>query len=108
MTTTTITVTNPTRTRRWGWGWSNQPTGRDAYSIALPTSPDYVGTLAGVQSQIAADRTYAAMKSGGTFTAAAWFYDGRRILLIEGEDPNWTIQFGLDQGFPDVLTLVVV
>jgi hypothetical protein len=74
-----ITIDNPTRTRKWGWGWTNTPTGEDAYSIKVPSAPDYTGTLKQIFACIACDRTYASMKSGGTFTNTDWFYDGKRI-----------------------------
>lgn len=80
MDTQKITVENPTRTRKWGWGWTNTPTGRDAYSIEIPSRPDYTGTMKQVLKAISEDRTYRSMKSGGTFTNTAWFYDGKRIV----------------------------
>ena len=79
----TITVNNPTRRRLWGWAWSCQPTGKDAYSIEIPTRPDYVGTLGMIGKKVSQDRTYWSLKSGGTFTATAWFWNGKRILTID-------------------------
>lgn len=80
MTLHKVTVNNPTRSRKWGWDWTNTPTGRDAYSIEIPSRPSYTGTLRQVLKAISEDRTYASMKSGGTFTNTAWFYDGKRIV----------------------------
>lgn len=90
MTLHKVTVNNPSRSRKWGWGWTNTPTGRDAYSIEMP-GIDYTGTLNQIAKAISEDRTYASMKSGGTFTNTAWFYDGRRI--VNREDFNEWLQW---------------
>lgn len=85
MTTKEIEITNINRKRKWGWGWSCTPTGEDAYSIETPSRPTVVGTLNQIQKDN--DVTYQSLKSGGTFTNSAWFWDGQRITA------TWT--FGL-------------
>jgi hypothetical protein len=52
-----IEINNINRTRKWGWGWSNTPTGEDAWSIELPSKPEYTGTLKQVYGNINSDRT---------------------------------------------------
>ena len=95
----TLTIDNPSRSRKWGWGWSNNPTGKDAYSIEIPAAPDYTGTINQVTEAKSADRTWASMKSGGTFTNSAWFYAGRRIKMTDEFD-TW-----LNRGGPGPLTI---
>jgi len=99
MNTQTVTITNPTRTRKWGWGYSTNPTGRDAYSIEMPSRPDYTGTLKTVQDAIDSDRTYASMKSGGTFINTQWFYDGKRITN-RAEFIDWWNSFDREETYP--------
>lgn len=98
MSTQKITISNPTRIRKWGWEYSTAPTGRDAYSIALPTKPYYTGTLKQVQQSIANDKTFKSVKSGGTFYNAAWFYNGKRIVNKD-EFVDW-LGWGMEQGWP--------
>lgn len=79
-----IVVNSPTRTRKWGWGYSCTPTGHGT-EIEQPVKPDYVGTLNQVAKAQATDRTFKSLRSGGTFTSTATFYDGK---VIEGFIPH--------------------
>lgn len=71
--------------RKWGYGVSTTPTGRDAWSIAPPAGLDHTGTLNQVREAIRNDRDYAAWRSGGTFTHARWFFDGRPVRWVMDE-----------------------
>lgn len=74
-----VTITNPSRRKKWGWGYSTTPASRNGVAIKPPSSPDYVGTIGQVQDAIRRDRGFQAMRSGGTYTNSAWFWDGLRI-----------------------------
>ena len=102
MNTQTVTVTNPTRTRKWGFGYSTKPTGRDGYSIELPSSPDYTGTLKTLQDAIEDDRHLASLKSGGTLVNVQWFYDGKRITN-RAEFIDWWNSFDREQTYPTLV-----
>jgi hypothetical protein len=81
----TITITNPTRSQKWGYGWSTQPE-RNSTAIVPPTAPDYAGTIDSVQRKVKADRTFTSVKSGGTFYNTRWFYAGKEIVGVSGDN----------------------
>lgn len=79
--------------KRFGWGWSTTPTGKDAYSIELPSAPDHTGTVKQVREASQADTGF--QNLGGAFYNTAWFYGGRRIThswsydcIADHNDPN--------------------
>lgn len=80
-----ITVSNPTRSRKWGWEYNTQPE-RNSTRIIPPSKPYYTGTLRQVRTSIDNDRTFAAVQSGGTYYAARWFYAGKLILAVNGNE----------------------
>ena len=84
-----ITVRNWRRSRSFGWAWSCTPTGEDAYSIEIPSRPDYTGTYGQVVDAMLADRTFASIKGGGGFYATAWFYKGGRIVATQIARDDW-------------------
>jgi hypothetical protein len=97
-----LTVKNPTRSRKWGFGWSTNVLDTErGWSIPKPTQPDYTGTLKQVQAAIEADRTFASIKSGGTFYSTRWFYDGKAILGAASDFGDsfgdWLTELGFEQ-----------
>lgn len=80
-----ITVTNPTRSRKWGFEYSTQPE-RNSTRIVPPTKPYYTGTLRQVRASIDNDRTFASVKSGGTYYSARWFYNGKAVIAVNGNE----------------------
>jgi hypothetical protein len=84
---TTVTVKNPFLSRKFGFGYSTTPVGSsDPLGIKAPSKPDYQGTIRRVKIEIDGDRLLESLKSGGTFFNSAWFYDGKRILCVDGWD----------------------
>lgn len=79
---TTVTITNPTTNTSFGWGYSTTPE-RNSTRIVPPTAPDYTGTFQSIRKQIAEDRTFRSIASGGTFVNTRWFYDGKAIVNAE-------------------------
>jgi len=71
-----ITIKNYRKSRKFGWGYSFTPTGEDAYSIKIPTAPDYTGTLSQIQNKKDSDKTF---QETTAFSSTAWFYSGQRI-----------------------------
>lgn len=70
---TTVTITR--RSRNIGWDFSTNVTdnGNGGWRIESPTKPYYIGTVKQVLDSINKDRTYASVKSGGTYYSTAWF-----------------------------------
>lgn len=89
MSQSTVTITNPTRTRKFGWGYSTTPE-RDSTRIVPPIAPDYTGTYASIRRQIAEDRTFQSLVSGGTFISTRWFYDGKAI--VNADEFLWAME----------------
>ena len=77
-------ITVSSNSRQFGWGYSTTPAGTGPYDIEHPAGPEHVGTLGQIAAAREADRTYAAIISGGTFHNDAWFYNGRRITHTYG------------------------
>lgn len=75
-----------------GWNYSTDPTGEDAYSIKIPCSPHFEGTVEQIKQAIREDRGFNSL--GGAFYSTAWFYNGRRIIatwdyaIIHAPTPN--------------------
>ena len=67
------------RTRKLGWGYTCWTKPGD-----IPTRPDYTGTIKQILDTIGRDKTYHSMKSGGTYLSESWFYDGKRIISVNG------------------------
>lgn len=113
MSQSTVTITNPTRTRKFGWGYSTTPE-RDSTRIIPPTTPDYTGTFASIRRQIAEDRTFQSLVSGGTFVNTRWFYDGK--VIVNMNEFLWAMdeiyidreaaKDGWDSSQPGVVTVV--
>jgi len=62
-----IVITRKNRNIGWGYTcWTPE-------HPEPPTSPDYTGTVKTVLDAIAADRTYASYRSGGTYHTSQWF-----------------------------------
>ena len=106
MKTRTITVTNPSLRRHWGWGYSTTPTGRDAYEIEMPASPDFTGTIKQILAARSSDRTWKSLRGGGTYTSEAWFYRGQRVVSVEEWGNNTEMHISplgceLDRSDPD-------
>ena len=72
-------------TRSIGWGYNTSPSqGEHGYFFEPPSRPDHTGTIRQVLDAIDRDREYASIKSGGTYYSEAWFYQGKRIVSVDG------------------------
>lgn len=78
MSTTTAKIT--TRTRSLGYGWTTQPE-RNRAAIVQVTAPDVVGGLRAVETE---REKHLRAVSGGTWSNAALFLGGRRVVVAGG------------------------
>ena len=85
----TVEVTR--RSRKFGWGYSTNPTGDDAYSIKVPTSPRYTGTINQVSGAKSEDPYYNKL---GVAYNSCWFYNGKRIYAASLDGNDWN-QFSI-------------
>jgi len=82
-----LEVTVRKNDRKWGWEFSTTPTGHGT-EIEVPNKPFYEGTLSQIAAKKNADKTFQSVVSGGTFYAAAWFYDGHLIEEMYTMEPT--------------------
>ncbi len=107
--TQSLIISNPTLIRKWGWGYSTTPVAGEATTIEYPDHPDYVGTIRQVQAAIAADKTFAAIRSGGTLYSTRWFYDGHPIAMADGVPfGEWLLWLQSMTAKPTAVTLTFV
>ena len=83
MTRQTITLDNPTRSRKWGWSYTFHPQ-------PAPRKPYVSGTIATVLKERTLDRTF--RQRGGAFVNDVLFYDGKRVVELDGSPLGWTIR----------------
>lgn len=62
------------RTRKVGWGYTCWTKPGD-----MPSKPDVTGTVKQCFDYICDCRDYQSMKSGGTYLAEQWFYNGKPV-----------------------------
>lgn len=70
---TTVTITRRSRNIGWEYSTSVVDDGYGGWKIESPTEPYYIGTVKQVLDSIEKDRTFASIKSGGTYYSTAWF-----------------------------------
>jgi hypothetical protein len=76
---TQITITR--RTRKLGWGYCCWTKLGDT-----PIGPDVTGTVKNCFDYARHDKDYQSMRSGGTYLAEQWYYDGKPIWFSHEDE----------------------
>lgn len=101
-----FTVIITRRTRGIGWGYSTQPTGNGT-EIAMPTRPQFEGTVKQVLAQRQSDPTLISL--GGVPKKSCWFLHGHMAERADGQlSSTESLMRALAYGFEDGLRVVVV
>ena len=84
------------KTRKLGWGYTTVcKQGLTGLYVPPPIHPTYVGTISHIFNEMEADKTFASIKSGGTYFSTAWFYRNQRIRFMD-ETPWYLVNRFVD------------